>query len=1471
MRLIGIYGIHSIISLIISIILQKTYSIIDILLLFLLIILAICDTFGKFTFFTQFSVLLKFKFHESDINKYPFDTFFGEQYDKMFIFIKIFICIINCYYTLNHNKLNDLILFFDFLSLSGIFFLGLYLLYLFFIDKDSLIYISLNDITLYRIIYINQCCISMIFFFIFYNKNSYVLFTCFTIIYFIIQYIISITNFEKYVTSQAILSRNILGVCWFFQTNNIDQGTFITAWVVNHKVNCNRENCEICKELNNKDNEENFDGLDNSPVIRNKQIVTKFHTIINQNDDKKNLIESYNINSIMKAYPPFNFICKLLGIAYKEKHKYGPEDILRLDFIYLTVLFLSDNNQQFRFFRKIFLLSKKYKTQERIVSMLKTITELVKNSHKDMIDRYELIKKNEDLKNDMYEYIKNFQNFLHFEIKTPENHLNISHKFDKIKKHKNIESIIRKNNDYDYKMLQLRFIYETLINNKIKNSNEFDINYYNDFLNFHYIHDRLLYLNFSIERRIFTIINGSRELLKYSGKDFEIIFPNFFKSYGINMCLDKLKNTDITDKKNFIELICKDLSSNEILGYIFPIKIEFSVYPTIKIDELLISMNYRTDYTNILIFRTTNNNSEHLFSLSSKLFNYFGVTPEILLILEKSGFYINYSKLFTFQNYYDNSNIILCSFNQNKYLRYYKKLMKTEGLCECSNYDELKEFHNKFYNKNNEEIKFQIQKKFICEDSENLYLIYHIKEFKNKKQDENSDINEKSIISEYNPTVTKMDNFEDENKNNDSQKRTILKTLNIGGTLSFFSQASMNSPSINKKNISPIKGFVINKNEEKKKRYKQIQIFVFSILIYGFFLMILTLIFLIIVLHENHIFKNLFQLFQSFTIFQNSIESIPLMILSNFCYHKKNNECINYYKYYSNYMQNIHISLKNVTLINEVIQIDLPGRFEIAMNSFVEFIDKLFQIKTKEISQISKFTINKFKLLIYNNNIFLERTNIIFMDLVREFNNWLSLSIYNNDYLNETFALLNFWKNDKDYLLITSDNNTDITQIRKNMYLILLNLPLIHNGMETSCNIIQEGFQNSLKLLKTYLLGFFLGLTFLHFLLLFICHFLLIFFLQMLKVLIQPMNHELSNLDYYKFIENRFSRLKELCLLYQNNPNNLINNIILNERNYKKEIRKRNQVLKSSKESEEKDTNSIKYKNNENSLNFPDLQNSHFMKLISKQRVYIILLFIIYSIYSVIFFILTDEGKTRLSYLVEYSKINQKLDSYTYDNFNTLIYIMLTNSTKYSLGERILRKTNFDYLYDGFDNLHDIIRKKETIEVVHKKSFPPINTIIDLNCANGKIPNLIFANALKEKGKDFDSFIKNLCKSFPITTIGDDTMLIKNILYLLNQIYNKYFPGSFEEIHNQINNTYLFDQFTIVLVVNRLIRYYFNDNLFRKEIDNEFTYFYNLIIPYLILNMVIEIAIFWILNIFVISKIKLKHKRIIEFITSLRM
>ena len=1487
MRLIGIYGIHSIISLIISIILQKTYTFIDFLLLFLLILLAFGDTFGKFTFFTQFSVLLKFKFHESDINKYPFDTFFGEQYDKMFIFVKILLCIINCYYSLNHNKINDLILFLDFLTLSGIFFLGLYLVYLFFIDKDSLIYLSLNDLTLYRIIYINQCCVSMIFYFIFYRKNSYILFTSFSILYFIIQLIITITNFEKYITSQAILSRNILGVCWFFQTNNIDQGTFITAWVVNHKVNCNKDNCEICKELNNKDDEENFDGLDNSPVRRNKQVVTKFQTVITHVDDRKNLIESYNINSIMKAYPPFNFICKLLGIAYKEQNKYGPEDILRLDFIYLTVLFLSQSNQQFRFFRKVFVLSRKYKNQERIVSMLRTITELVKNSHKEIIDRYELIKKNEDLKNDMLQYIKNFQNFLHFEIKTPENYLKIANKFDIIKTHKYLETVIRKNNDYDYKMILLRFIYETLVNHKIKNSNEFDIGFYLEFLNFHYSQDKILLLNFSIERRVFTIIRGSKQLLKYTGKNFDNLFPDFFKTYGINMCMDKLKNADLRDNKNYLELICKDLSSNETIGFITPFKIEYSVYPTIKIDELIIDMNFQTDYSNIIIFKVENNSKkECLFSLSSPLFKYFGVTPEIISILNKAGKNIPFSIMFSRTNLSSQKGLI-CLFKCSEYYKYHKELIKVEGLNECCNYKEMKNFNinNRFLANEEEkkEIFFTLIKKFSCDDSKIKYNIYYIKEQKKKKTGsmiDNSSQFKNSIFHEF--ANLDLNGVNDSEKNNGSNKdsnnkdppkyKYDVKTIsnNLGGpALSLFSQASMSALSFNKNSTTGIVGKMGGKIEEKRKRYKQVYYFTIGIFIYGLFLMILTLTCLVMVIEENNVFKSLFELFQSFKKLQRSIETTPLSLFANFCYFSENRDfCVNYYEDYSKNLQNKYEHLKKLPLINYVLQLDLPARFQISISSFQNFENEIYQLHYKEITQITKLSVNKFKIFISKPSIVILREEILFVDLIREYINWITYIIENN-YLKEVFSLFNFNYNDNNQqIIVTADNSTNLSQSKKNMYLVLLNCPIIHEGLEIICDIIQNVFQQSLNSLKGYLLGFFLALLILHIILYIICILFLFIFIQMLKSNIYPMNAQFEDYKFASFIEERYSNLKDLCELYLENPNQIIHSISTDEEIFKKEQKEKNNSKLNDKNNIETPENNH---NNNNNIKVSHISEKHFLSIIIIYRTVVTITFLLYFIYAIVFFVYIDIGKKKLLWLVDYSNINQKIDSFTYYNFNSLVYIMLTNSSRYDIGKRILNLEKYDYLFEKMVELHQKIREKETMEEIHKNIFPPLNTQIDLNCVHGKIDDQLMRNALLKINVNLTDFLIPICEIYPLSTIGDDNMFIKNILYLLNQLYNKYYQGNFKEIQSLIQEPELFNLYTFVLIIFRIIRFYFNETTFKKEINSIFFHFSSLIFPYLILNMILEVAIFIILNIFVISKIKIMHKKLNQFINSLKI
>ncbi len=1477
LRILGILGIDCTISLILSIIFQNSYNYKDIILLFILIMLTIGDIFARLTYFTQFSVLLKFKFHKSDINKYPFDTFIGEQCDKVYVFIKILISIQYNYYFLNKKNVTIGLLFIDFLTLMGILSLGFYILYIFFIDTTNLVYITLNQITLFRIICINQCCVSIILFFIFYSHNSYILFTCFTLIYFVLQFIITLTNFSSYITSQAILSNNILGVCWFFQTNNIDQGNFITAWIVNHKINCTSKVCEICLELNIKNNEENFEGLDNSPVKKGKHKIKNIITnSILINDENKNLIESYNINSIIKAYPPFSFICKLLGIAYKNRHKYEKEDNLRLDFIYLTVLFLSQGNQHFRFFRKIFILSKKYKKYERVVSMLRTITELVKSSNKSLIDKYEFIKKNEDLQNDMIKYINDFENFIYFESKTPENYVNISNKFYQIEQNTNLEIIKRKNIEYDYQMVLLRYTYETLINSKIKSASEFDINYYADYINYHSLNDKIILMYFSFERRLFTIIRGSKEILPFSGKNFDYLFPEFFKNFGINGFIEKLKNDNITEGKNLIELISKDLVHNENIGYVSSFKIEYQVYPTIKTDELLINMNYLLNFSGIIIFKISHNTyQENLFSLSSNLFKFFGVTPEILYIISKEGIHIPMSSLFSEIGINISKTKNSRLFIHNKYLKLHKKILKVEGINECLNYKDIKNFSENFKKLIGEkkEIYFSLKKKFECDDSKNKYIVYYIKEQKKKKTGTIID-HLTTIMNSFNihETLNTQDNeiidVEEENNNNIEEdtikKKKEKKNLLVTQNLSIFSQASMSAVSSKKGNASGIKGKIKNIKSNKKIKFQQIYYFTIGIFFYGLCIMILTLIFLVIILRQKNLFKKVFDLFQLFRQMQRSLEAISLSLFSNFCYYSGgNNSCVNYYKKYSYNLTHIYYSFQKVPLINDIIINDLNKRFEIANTVFNDFEKDVFRLNFKKINYIKQFSIQKYKILRTNDFINLLRENILFMDLIREYINWITQIINNNEYLTEKFSLFNIELNQQksEYLYIAG-NNSYLSQFQKNMYLIVLNCPLIHKGLDSSSTIIQDEFQLALNNLNNYLLGFFLALILLHIILYLICNLFLNIFLKVFKSKILQMNIRFEKKEFICFIRQRYSLLKNLCYLYQDNPNYLVSTINSSTNNYRQKL-KENQnksILESNDE-----------KNNEKSINFPELNDNHFKTLIKNYQLIIALSFIFYFIYAIVFYIYIDLGKKKLFWLVKYSIINQQLDSLTYDNSNSLIYLILSNSSRYDIGERIYDKKNYDYLFEKMVELHQIIREKETMEEVYKNIFPPMNTLIDLNFINGKINDEVFSKVLLSLGSDLNSFLKVLCSHFIVSTVGDDTMFIKNVLYLLNQMYNKYFMGSFEEIQNQIDNSDLFDLYTFILIINKIMRYYFNQSIFTWEIEKVFNYFSSLIMPYLILNMILEVVIFVILNVFVISKIKITNNKLNAFIKSLTL
>ena len=85
-----------------------------------------------------------------------------------------------------------------------------------------------------------------------------------------------------------------------------------------------------------------------------------------------------------------------------------------------------------------------------------------------------------------------------------------------------------------------------------------------------------------------------------------------------------------------------------------------------------------------------------------------------------------------------------------------------------------------------------------------------------------------------------------------------------------------------------------------------------------------------------------------------------------------------------------------------------------------------------------------------------------------------------------------------------------------------------------------------------------------------------------------------------------------------------------------------------------------------------------------------------------------------------------------------------------------------------------------------------------------------------------------------------------------------------------MHNSVLFDCYTLVLTLNRVIRNYFNNYIFIEEVNEQFKYFSTLIIIYLVFNMILEIIVFLILNMGIIYQIKYNNKLMLDFISSLK-
>ena len=818
---------------------------------------------------------------------------------------------------------------------------------------------------------------------------------------------------------------------------------------------------------------------------------------------------------------------------------------------------------------------------------------------------------------------------------------------------------------------------------------------------------------------------------------------------------------------------------------------------------------------------------------------------------------------------------------------------------------------------------------------------------------------------------------EEKSTSEDFDEKYEGKGLNI--SMPTMSSASLSRTSSSVKTTN-VKGKKDEKAEEKSKRQELVNRYTIVILLFGLFLVAVSIVFLYLEVNENNKFKELFQLFQTFKIFKRGIESSPLSLLSNYCYYSKTLEyycknetqctgvnntncknitkcinttldeneqpCLNFYKEYSTNLSQKYPSFqdfKNVSLY-ELIQQEIKYKYDDIIKTFNNYQKAIFNLNSGVINKISDITAFSYSITVEGNIVTLVKTDMNFISLCREYNNYITTLLDNDAYMKEIFSLVAFNNgNDENIenlqkMTFVSEYLKSFSQTRKIMLLMLMAYPSIHIGLLESSSIMQEEFHSSLNKIEVLLVVFFILQILLNSILIIIFMMFLNVYVKMVKFNILTANKLFSDRNFLELQDRRIDQMKILSNLYQESPLKISERIESIDNAYKRKTgevdKKKNKLLDNSthfqegekekendavseistfqkkkkvatknnindtlksigsltdldkkmnsaqvnEKTDKKGEKSFEKNSDSNNENIPitslsqmnNISDRVFNKVTLGYKLILFISLSIYLIYCIIFFIIVLLGCKRLGYLVNYCEVNNEIDGYLFDNFNSLLYMYITNSTASFYGQIIYNAKDRDYLNEGINAFYAAIQEKETIELEHKNMFPALYDIINLDCSKGMMSDDYFESATKILKVDYNEYFKVICSAFPVATTGNDNTMLFEVLYMIDQLYHRFENLDFALMFNQMHNSVLFDCYTLVLTLNRVIRNYFNNIIFIDEVNEQFKYFSTLIIIYLVFNMILEIIVFLILNMGIIYQIKYNNKLMLDFISSLK-
>ena len=1451
-RLLTLYILDSLVTTLIKCIYKTyekddaTYPILIILILFA-IMFFLHDNIERFQ---KHAVIANLKAYPDTLGNYPFDLNFSNNYDIVTLIIKIFIVIERNVLRSTNYLISYRIIFLNIIPLAIIILYCFYILMLFYVNTHELLYFPLKKTSIIRNCLIVFAVVSCLYNAVINSKKIFYFFFIDILTLFFILFSF-LSHDETTVLNTFYKSNNYIGMLTFLISNDLDYNQIISKWIISHKIICKIQKCPICKN-----------------------IVDSFGKIVPSNVD----IQKF-----------FSFIVEIIEDEIKKENlKLTQQEEIYLDIIKLYNMKFRNETQRLKYYLASYQCLMKYQqSNQTIYYNILIMFEKNMEENEDFNKTYAGFKDSEDVFTLYNTFLDEIDNFMRYQNKNPGNIIKISNKLFKFAKDKKILKLIKNSSSMTYENLILRFIFENICVRSMTDGYEFlDLTNYDDYLEYHFKNDNFLLIHYGLVAKDCMIIKSSADFRKYLNYCLDMLFPSKLRNFGKEKFITNINTNNFKDDLNVFEYIVTNLK-NEGSGFIESFYMKYVMFPSVDSGEVLVSGHFLLGNKEPIIFQKVEGNQEILLSFSNNFGEIFCIDVEIVSNLSMAKKFFTLEKLFKkIDDSKDKKKENLSPLEKKRAFLKRQQGGRTQQLMEIDtdSYNaltleqqrardrEIKENKQKLLEENSEIVAhldykyyYSTLKEYLLDNNDvknkdklleklkDKYKYIKSLEFVLTKKYEIN--NDDEIYSVYYALIHKSGQEDINNIEKEKERKKFEKNNKDGineDSFSYIIGDNNSSTGSSTGHTSVTQRQVISGREklklEEKVDFEKLNIFYRINHVLNFIILILSGVFLILLLINDHNFNRLFNLYQSFRYFTRGVQTEVMRLISNICLviNEGSNECTNYFIEYAKDL-NSTLELTNIEgfdmLISTLIYLQFRDNYENINNHYSSFRKSIFTLSDSYIKEIEKEKIffssysveTENETLVLNDKSFFLKEETFF-EGINIFLNFISQVIDTNTLQTTPIIFFSILENYKITL-----NFSTLTQNQRNIYNVIINYPFVERGFFNVKELIKNWFVGYLNSISQILTIFSIIIIILHIILIVVMVFFLYEFILILNRKLESIKENLGSPSFMKYFKSKFLNLKILLKLYEKTPMEVINIINREKDDYIKIkfIEKKEEIILPEK--------ILKKRKNENLKSFKPL----FL-----YNVFILgFIYIWYFIIAIVLYILMRSKLSTLRILVDYVNEMAEIDNDLSITLNSLQIMITANFSEYDLGYFIKSDKSYGLISLSIRDHLYLMKLSKAIELEHESTYKEISKFDNIGCKDLQTFHDTEFNAIIPEGKteEYYNYLISLCNSYGVLEYQNQDLVMNNIIYLEEKLLSNIEKKPYESKLNQINIKELYELYSMHLIIMRIIRSYLNETSLPKLINQILNVHKKTFVICLCINFVIEIIVI-ILLICLISK-----------------